>query len=200
MKKDKWWLVGVSFLIILFGILTYLVINDYARIIDNGVYNFIHSFSSPLLDKFMKVYTQLAGPTILFCIALSLWYIFRKKKGILIFINLCLVFILNTIVKVIIGRERPIDINLITETGYSFPSGHAMVSMAFYGYIAYMIGQKLKKKRWLSYTVCGLLILFIGISRVYLGVHFATDILAGWTAGLLFLICFIKFSQNKRIN
>ncbi len=194
-KQYKYWLTMII-LGILFGVLVWLVASDLAEPIDTLVYNFINQFKTPLLTSFIKIYTKLGGPLILIIIALGLGFWLRKKKGYLIPINLGLVAGFNYLLKMLIARERPIDINLITERGFSFPSGHAMTSIAFYGYIAYLLSKRYKDKKVLIYGISGLLIMLIGISRIYLGVHFATDILAGWTMGLIYLISFIKISDR----
>ncbi|MBA4383338.1 MAG: hypothetical protein C0410_01240 [Anaerolinea sp.] len=98
--------------------------------------------------------------------------------------------ILNLILKNIFQRARPVFAQaFLVDTGYSFPSGHAMISIAFYGAIAYLLFSMLKSKRNKTLIVVGALIMtvLIGFSRLYLGVHFLTDVLAGWAAGALCL-------------
>ena len=109
-------------------------------------------------------------------------------------------FILNYIVKMICRRPRPIDINLITETGFSLPSSHAMVSVSFYGFLMYYI-YKLdinKKKKIAVEILLATLIVLIGISRVYLGVHYASDVLAGMMLSICYYILFIKLIYTKK--
>jgi len=109
--------------------------------------------------------------------------------------------------KFIFVRPRPFEWMLIEETGYSFPSGHAMVSMAFYGMLVYLIWQTKislnKKKIWT--IVLSVLILLIGISRIYLGVHYVSDIIGGFTLSLSYLIIatslvsyYLKHKKSKK--
>lgn len=94
-------------------------------------------------------------------------------------------------------RERPTGINIISETGYSFPSGHSLTAMAFYGFIIYLIYKSNIKNKKIYIILLGLIIFLIGISRIYLGVHFATDVLAGFIISIIFLICYIHVLERK---
>src|SRR5699024_7395956 len=91
-------------------------------------------------------------------------------------------FILNQILKQIYNRTRPLDFILVKQGGLSFPSGHSMVTMSMYLSIAYLItrGRKIKLKEKTIYMIAISMILLMGISRVYLGVHWPTDILGGY--------------------
>jgi undecaprenyl-diphosphatase len=128
-----------------------------------------------------------------------------KKKASLISINLILVFLINTLIKWIVHRPRPDEImRLIEESGYSFPSGHSMISMAFYGYITYLIYKhvKDKKKRTIYCLLLLFLIFMIGLSRIYLGVHYLSDVLGGFALSVSYLMIFIIISPKilDRIN
>jgi len=124
---------------------------------------------------------------------LSLFIFKDKKINTAIVCNLIIVTILNTLLKVIFMRARP-DINpLVVETSYSFPSGHSMISMSFYGYLIYLIytHKDNVKVRWILITLISILILLIGISRIYLGVHYVTDVIGGFCFSIAYLILFI---------
>ena len=91
---------------------------------------------------------------------------------------------------------------LIDESGYSFPSGHSMVGIAFYGMIIY-ITYKLIKKVWLRriFTISlAVLIALIGFSRIYLGVHYPSDVIAGFAFGYMFLILFLLIARKHHIT
>lgn len=89
-----------------------------------------------------------------------------------------------------ISRDRPADVAYYTEKNFSFPSGHATTSMALYGFCAYLLYRLSKSAlaRKLILAVAGLLILSVGFSRIYLGVHYLSDVLAGFLLGLLWVL------------
>ena len=125
---------------------------------------------------------------------------FFKNKfiGIRLGINLFLVSMLNLLLKNIFLIPRPDTLTLISENGFSYPSGHAMTSLAFYGFLIYLVYQKMKpsilKKMIILLFI--LLIFLIGFSRIYLGVHHFSDILGGYLISLAYFILFIKLSQK----
>ena len=110
--------------------------------------------------------------------------------------------ILNQILKRILQRPRPTEFRIIEETGYSFPSGHSMVSMAFYGYLIYLIYKYAKNKyiKWALITLLSILICSIGISRIYLGVHYTSDVLGGFLISVSYLIIYISFVNRFLIE
>jgi len=150
----------------------------------------IQQIDTPLLDSFFRAITSLGDelfylllfPFLLWCVDFYL--------GIRVGIIFLLSVYVNTGVKEIFQQPRPFDIlpeiKKINASGYGFPSGHAQSSLVVWGSIAYC-----KKQTWIR-SLSVLLILLIGFSRVYLGVHFPTDILGGWLFGGL-ILCFSYF-------
>ncbi|HKH63612.1 MAG TPA: phosphatase PAP2 family protein, partial [Flavitalea sp.] len=94
------------------------------------------------------------------------------------------------ILKNLFGRPRPEDPLLRTVSGLSFPSGHALISVAFYGLLIYLVWHNVTNKilRWVLIILLLMLILTIGLSRIYLRVHYASDVLAGFAMGLIWLV------------
>ena len=195
-KKHKKILIA-SFSIILFVIILRSVMKEEMTFYDKYAYNLlVETLRNDVLTVIMKFFTFLCSVEVLATVCVvSFIFMKDKTKASLISINLLINVLLNTIVKHIIGRPRPLGYRLIEESGYSFPSGHSMVSMAFYGYIVYLI-YKNEKVIWRRNLFCILLLLmicFIGMSRIYLGVHYASDVLAGFFLSIAYLMLFITF-------
>lgn len=190
-------------LILITIIWTILVISNSFLLIDNNIYNFVISFKSEKMTTFFKIITSLASVKFIIAIfIISLLSIIKYKKGIFFSIIICLDTIVNLIVKRIIGRSRPDKINwLVVEKGYSFPSGHTMIAIAFYGLVIYFITKSNIKKysKILLSIILSLLILLIGLSRIYLGVHYFSDVIGGLLWGGLLLFSYIKIIERKRL-
>lgn len=162
--------------------------------IDLFIYKLIVlSMRNNVLTFIFKIITNLGGAYCLIIIAiLCAIFIKNKKIAFAMPVNLILSTMLNLMLKNIVERPRPIGYRLIDETGYSFPSGHSMISAAFYGLIIYFIWKNVKntKLKYISCILLAVLILLIGISRIYLGVHYASDVLGGFTISIAYLIIF----------
>ena len=142
-----------------------------------------------------KFITNFGGAIFIISLTTILFFVIKDKKiRISIIANLGIVTILNQIIKFIMQRPRPTEFRIIEETGYSFPSGHSMVSLAFYGYLVYLIYKYINNKH-LKRTliiILSILICVIGVSRIYLGVHYTSDVLGGFLISLAYLIIYIE--------
>lgn len=171
------------------------------NIIDTRFYELLFKLINMQTTKIMMFISWLGSATILITIAVLSFYILKNKKNSLyISINLISVFLLNRILKYIIARPRPNVLPIVTEKGFSFPSGHAMVALGFYGFLIYLIFKNMKNKMIRNILIISLsiLIFLIGISRIYLGVHYTTDILGAYLIGLIYMFLFIKYIYIKR--
>ena len=186
--------------LLLFFYLVRLINANTISVLDNYIYNLIKGFISPKMTPIVKFITEFGNYTVMIPVII-LFYLFNKDKSFNRYftINLVAIFTSNFIVKNIIRRDRPIDINLIIENGFSFPSGHSMVSFAFYGFIIYYVYHTDLKKP-LKYGLMALLsfiILLIGLSRIYLGVHYASDVIGGFLLAFIYLVIYIKFIYKR---
>ena len=189
-----------SIAIIIFILVARRVFTEQITFYDKMAQEFVSSIRCDALTFIMKAMTFMCSITILLAICLLTFLLGTdKKKASLISINLITVFLINNLIKWIVQRPRPDELlRLIEESGYSFPSGHSMVSMAFYGYITYLVYKhvKDKKKRIIYCLLLLLLITLIGISRIYLGVHYLSDVIAGFAFSVAYLMLFITFSPK----
>ena len=200
MKKLKIFILkNLKWIILFIGVIIFLVIlqNVFAKEIMQGDiigYNFISKYLiSDKITPIAKFITNLGGATVLIAITIILFIVIKNKKiGLSIAINLASIALLNQILKNIVQRPRPTEYRIIEESGYSFPSGHSMVSMAFYGFLIYLILKYIKNKKIkpIAITFLILIILLIGISRIYLGVHYTSDVIAGFDIAVSYLIVY----------
>lgn len=198
MRKNIKWIISILFILLFLVIALYIIrIND--NIIDKNIYNIIIKTKSNFMTTFFKIITSFASvPALLISVVIVLLIKKLKTTRFIILINLINDVILNLGLKNIFRRERPLDIMLVKETGYSFPSGHTMASCIFYGFIIYLIyNSKLNKNlKIILITILSILILLIGISRIYLGVHYPTDVIAGYLISISYLIIFTNFVEK----
>lgn len=203
-KKNMKWIVLFICVVLVIGIVEDLLDKEIDEL-DIVGYNFISEhLISDNITPIAKGITQLGGAIFLIGVATILLIIIKNKKiGIQIWVNLAISTLLNVILKHIVQRPRPTEYRIIDETGYSFPSGHSMVSAAFYGFLIYLIYKNVKNKylKWTLITMLSMLIILIGTSRIYLGVHYTSDVLAGFLISISYLIVFItsaKFLERKQ--
>ena len=167
---------------------------------DSVVYNFLVNNQNEALNNFFKIITQFGSALVLIIITiLCVIFIRDKKYKILVPANLLTIAIINIVLKNFFLRPRPNELRLIEETGYSFPSGHAMASTAFYGLLIYIAHEKIENKI-LRNTICimlGLLILLISVSRIYVGVHYTSDVIAGTCFSIAYLILITRLIKNQ---
>lgn len=166
------------------------------NVIDNLIYNIVIKILDQNVTGVMMFISHLGSAVTLITLSIAFVFLIKNKKhSKLIILNLILVFILNRLLKVIIARPRPNILRIVQETGYSFPSGHSMISMGFYGLLIYLAYRNIKnkKRKYPLIIFLALLILLIGISRIYLGVHYATDVIGGFVIGFIYLVVFIKY-------
>lgn len=193
-KNTKW----IILFICLIGFLS-LAEDVFNKEIMNGDiigYKIISTFLiSDFTIPIAKFITNFGGAIILIVVTIALFISIKNKKiRLSIFSNLVIITILNQLLKRILQRPRPTEYRIIEETGYSFPSGHSMISMAFYGYLIYLIYKYVKNKyiKWISIILLSILICVIGISRIYLGVHYTSDVLGGFLISISYLIIYIS--------
>jgi len=198
-KNDKYrfnLLILTIIWLILFIILLLLVSFGLTKGVDQIVSSFFINYQTNLLVSIFVLITSIGstiGIVIIVIAILVYFYILKKFKVLktilfIVFTELILVYISKHIVL----RVRPIN-QIIQKTNFSFPSGHAAISIALFGFLVIFFWNK---KRYLSYLF-GLLILLIGFSRIYLNVHWLTDVIGGYLIGITILLFWLYFFNKK---
>lgn len=170
--------------------------------IDTAIYSMIYQLNSSDFTFFMLIITNMASAVALISLTILFYFLLKDKRDSkYIFINLVAVFLLNQLLKIIFNRNRPINVlKIVEEGGYSFPSAHSMVGIAFYGFLIYIVAKRIKNNKIkipLIILISGV-ILLIGISRIYLGAHYGTDVIGGFIFGIIYLCIFVKFVYDKK--
>ena len=165
-------------------------------------YKLISTFLiSDFVTPIAKFITNFGGAIFLSIATVMLFLFIKNKKiGLSIISNIVIITVLNQLLKRILQRPRPTEFRIVEETGYSFPSGHSMISVAFYGLVIYLVYKNVNNKylKWTLITLLSLLILTIGFSRIYVGVHYFTDVVGGFFLALAYLIVYI-YIYNKKV-
>jgi len=179
-------------LVLLFIILSFLINSHITTNFEINFYKEITEHMSNILTLIMKIISYMGNTliVILICIILILIPKIRWKYGLVTAIGVIISTMFNNLLKVIFLRERPNVLQLINENSYSFPSGHSMINMTMYSLLAILLFKNIKNKKF-KYLIPSLVMLIpiiIGVSRVYLGVHYITDVIGGWIFGLLITV------------
>jgi membrane-associated phospholipid phosphatase len=186
------WLLFIACVVVFFYISSQVLQGDELGM-DDAAFDFAATIASPGLDNFIKVITFFASRQFLTPAALLLvaYFVFIKRHrwySLKVPVVALGSITLNVVLKYFFDRPRPI-VPMVEAHGLSFPSGHTMVAASFYGLLIYLVWQNVKQPA-LKYTLVALLSVFvilIGFSRIYLRVHYATDVLAGFAAGFMWV-------------
>ncbi|ARV57684.1 phosphatase PAP2 family protein [Nostocales cyanobacterium HT-58-2] len=196
-----------SCLLILFVVakLAEEVLEKEAFAFDTSFLLWLHQFANPSLDNLMLTITNIGNPSTMVIVAgtslgILCWRHYRVEAY--IFVLACLGgLLLNTGLKLFFSKPRPeLWHQLISEKSFSFPSGHALGSMVLYGFTAYLLAIHHPKFANGIYSLALILITAIGISRLYLGVHWPTDVIAGYGVGFLWLMVCITMLKLQRLK
>lgn len=167
---------------------------------DIQIVHWLASMRTPEFTNFLLWVTSLGEwqIVVIFVVATILAFWIRKKR---FYIIPLLVTVLGSelfsyLIKIFVHRTRP-DVSLLIEDTYSFPSGHATISIAFYGFITYVLIKNYKKLGKIISLILGILLIgLIGFSRLYLGVHYTTDVLGGYIIGGIWLVIGIYATKH----
>lgn len=198
-KENYKYLLTLLFLIILFWIIKYLNHFEMFEILDQSVSNFIKNNFSSKLDKIFNFTSDFIGIYTLIIIIVCMIFKFKEKIYIKL-TGLSYIFTLafTSISKIVIGRERPLMEVTATIDKYSFPSGHTIVSFVMYFFIAYLLSIKEDKHTSKAYYIIAfILVTTVAFSRLYLGVHYFTDVLGSLLFGTIILSMLINIVKKN---
>ncbi|WP_085521912.1 phosphatase PAP2 family protein [Tuberibacillus sp. Marseille-P3662] len=189
-QKRNFLFTGMFVLAVLFIIVALNYHNSNWLVLGKEIQSYLYDFWGTIGDGLFVVITYIGSGYVAFPLTgiIVIFLLLRKNYGMagLLVLNLLGVRQLNRLLKLIFARPRPDLEHLVTVSYYSFPSGHAMNSIAFFGLLAYLLRSRLKNKGYdfrFIWLAAALLIFLIGLSRVYLGVHYPMDVLGGFLAG-----------------
>lgn len=199
MNKRKIWSVIVP--IVLFAMLAICVQAEIVTRFEGWAYGETVEDMSPVLTLIMKGITHLGDSVAIIVFCLILFFTPKTRRTVALPVSMAIISsaVLNVVLKHIFTRSRPDILRLISETGYSFPSGHAMNNASLYIMLIMLIWRYMKNtslKITLS-SICVVLTILIGYSRIYLGVHYASDVLGGWLFGFALSMIVYFLWDNK---
>ena len=177
----KWILCVITAILAI--VITINVKNGKILELDLNIYKFFsENIINDKLTPIVKVITHIGGAKIVFVLTVLAIILIKGKH--------------------IVQRERPNINRLIPEKGYSFPSGHSMMSMAFYGMLIFLIFKYVKNTalKWTLIVILTILLSTIGITRIYLGVHYPSDVIGGFVVSLTYLFILTEIYNKVKIE
>jgi len=188
-------------MLIFLGWLTDEVLEGDARRFDDATRDAVHSIASPAMTTFAHglsfigstLFLTIATAVVIVIFALRKW----GREARLFALTMIGASLLNITLKLAFKRARPVPFfDLTAPSSYSFPSGHSLASCCFFAGLAAILSGRVKSKRarMLIWIAASIMFLLIGLSRIYLGVHYTTDVIAGFTAALIWII-FVRFVE-----
>lgn len=196
-------LVSCLLIIYILSELSEEVLEREAFAFDKTILLWIHSFANPTLDRIMLGITRLGDPITVGTMAgvtlTILWWGRYRTEAKIFIVNCIGGVILSDGLKLAFNKSRPqLWDSLISEETYSYPSGHALGSMVLYGFIANLLAARYPQLAKVIYILATIIIGAIGLSRLYLGVHWPTDVIAGYGVGFLWItLCIMMLNLQK---
>ena len=206
-QKRKW--IGSGIFLALF----LLIAANLSRIapVDTFTYLHVSRLHSSFFSLFFRIITQLASPAVMLLLCFVMVFTMQDKRyRIPLMLNIVLSALLNLALKDVFQRARPSDVlTLVQESGYSFPSGHSMAATTFYGFLIFLLprsGLSPARKKFFTYLLA-LCIPLVMLSRIYLGVHYFSDILGGFLIAMVYLAVYttlveeyVKHPENEALT
>ena len=200
-------MVAAIAMLVFLGWLTDEVLEGDARRFDDATRAAVHAFASPTLTSIMHFLSFIGGTLFLTIATVVVIVIFALRRwgreARLFALTMIGASVLNITLKLAFKRARPVPFfDLAAPASYSFPSGHSLASCCFFAGLAAILSGRVKSKRarMLIWIAASIMFLSIGLSRIYLGVHYTTDVIAGFTAALIWIVVvrFVELQLARR--
>lgn len=199
-------LAGVILFAGLSGLLISLYLNGEVAVMDQAAIALAASLRTDMGTAFFQLLTYLGGGFVLAplgaVLVIGCFLKGYRREAVVVLVTLLSGEVFNDLLKAVFARPRPVGVHVIDlPDSYSFPSGHSMISPVFYGMIGYLLVKRYQEKRWsgIIQPVAFLLAVLIGLSRVYLGVHFLSDVLTGLCLSMV-LYFLIRFGYGRWVE
>lgn len=191
MKKKYLFIIPLCLFIIDYLLIQFQIIQP----VDWFVYHLVQNLKCDFMTSFFKLSSTL-GSTWFYVILVLVLVVLKNRKDIWIGIHLLIIQGINRVIKALVKRARPPQMyHLVKETNYSFPSGHSMSAMAGYGLLIIEVQKSSLKYKTIIKVFLAIMIFLIGLSRIYLGVHYFSDVIGGFLLSLSYLL-FIYYNTS----
>lgn len=196
-------LLSAALSLAVFSIIALSISDNQIHRFDDSLITWIQGMESQGMTRWMELFTWIGSgiPVVIITIlSMVVLYVFLRHRRELLFLG-CVIAgsaILNSLLKLMFQRARPTIHRIIEVSGYSFPSGHSMAAFSLYGGLAFLIWKHIPTAagRVLMIIVSAMFILMIGMSRIYLGVHYPSDVVGGYFMSGCWLAVCIWFYQR----
>ena len=185
-----------------FALLLVCVLTKNTAGFDDPVREWFYNIRRPALTGVAVTITTLANKYVIIGICLLLLIVpqTRMTFGVPLSAGALGVTILNSLIKHLVQRTRPEALHLVTEHGYSFPSGHSITSLFSYGLAIWLVWQYVDNRtvKWILTIVLAIPMILVGPTRVYLGVHYPTDVLGAWCLAIAAIVLMIELISSRQ--
>jgi undecaprenyl-diphosphatase len=198
-------LLAALIVVVLFGALASEVREGDTQAFDDTIRVDVNGVASPAATKVLIATTQLGSPVVLLPLTLVFSLVFlhlrRIRAAILLTVTMLGVTLLTWLLKIFFRRPRPVPFfGITTPSSYSFPSGHSFASFCFYGALAALVTARLRSPvlRGVVWAAAIIIIIAVGFSRLYLGVHYPSDVIGGYATGFVWVLAVVSADRIFR--